>query len=203
MESIDKKTDVKAHTVKEQYRHRLTKGYEYYRVRLHSERKLPTSTNVDAVFNIAQVFPNHRADLLNGEWEVFLESFTADFVNVDKPSLTVQMPDLITSPNDYVVGANGCQRSNILAVVPSNWVAYHDATANADEYKLLPFTYTQMIERDSVGVKVDPTVLFQQAQLRVVLTDHQFGAIAIGAGAGQIAGAEHWQASVLFVHRSS
>ena len=31
MESIDKKTDVKAHTVKEQYRHRLTKGYEYYR----------------------------------------------------------------------------------------------------------------------------------------------------------------------------
>ena len=97
MESIDKKTDVKAHTVKEQYRHRLTKGYEYYRVRLHSERKLPTSTNVDAVFNIAQVFPNHRADLLNGEWEVFLESFTADFVNVDKPSLTVQMPDLITS----------------------------------------------------------------------------------------------------------
>ena len=201
MESIDKKTDVKAHTVKEQYRHRLTKGYEYYRVRLHSARKLATSTNVDAVFNIAQVFPNHRADLLNGEWEVFLESFTADFVNVDKPSLTVQMPDLISSPNDYVVGANGCQRSNILAVVPSNWGVFDRAAA--DTYKMLPFSYTQVIGRDSVGVKVDPTVLFQQAQLRVVLTDHQFGAIAIGAAAGEIAGAEHWQASVLFVHRSS
>jgi hypothetical protein len=204
MESIDKKTDVKAHTVKEQYRHRLTKGYEYYRVRLHSARKLATSTNVDAVFNIAQVFPNHRADLLNGEWEVFLESFTADFINVDKPSLTVQMPDLITSPNDYVVGANGCQRSNILAVVPSTWAVYETVAAgNATTYKMLPYSYTSLVDRDSVGVKVDPTVLFQQGQLRVVLTDHQFGAIAIGAGAGQVAGAEHWQASVLFVHRSS
>ena len=201
MESIDKKTDVKAHTFKEQYRHRLTKGYEYYRVRLHSTRKLATSTNVDAVFNIAQVFPNHRADLLNGEWEVFLESFTADFVNVAKPSLTVQMPDLITSPNDYVVGANGCQRSNILAVVPANWSAYHDATANVDEYKILPFSYTQVIGRDSVGVKVDPTVLFQLGQLRVVITDEEFISIAIGNAAGEIGAGEHWQATVLFVHR--
>ena len=68
---------------------------------------------------------------------------------------------------------------------------------------MLPFSYTQVIGRDSVGVKVDPTVLFQQAQLRVVLTDHQFGAIAIGGGVGQIAAGEYWQASVLFVHRSS
>ena len=68
---------------------------------------------------------------------------------------------------------------------------------------MLPYAYTSVVERDSVGVKVDPTVLFQQSQLRVVLTDHQFGAIAIGAGAGEITGNEHWQASVLFVHRSS
>ncbi len=201
MESIDKKTNVKEHSVKQQYRHSLTTGYEYYRVRLHSGRKQANSTNVDAIFDIGRVFPNHRADLLNGEWEVFLERFTADFADVDKASLTVQLPDLISSPNDFVVGANGCQRSNILAVVPANWSAYHDATANVDEYKILPFSYTQVIGRESVGVKVDPTVLFQLGQLRVVITDEEFVSIAIGQGAGEIGAAEYWQATVLFVHR--
>ena len=201
MESIDKKTNVKEHSVKQQYRHSLTTGYEYYRVRLHSVRKQANSTNVDAIFDIGRVFPNHRADLLNGEWEVFLESFTADFADVDKASLTVQLPDLISSPNDFVVGANGCQRSNILAVVPANWSAYHDATANVDEYKILPFSYTQVVGRDSVGVKVDPTVLFQLGQLRVVITDEEFISIAIGQAAGEIGAAEYWQATVLFVHR--
>ena len=118
--------------------------------------------------------------------------------------ITVQMPDLITSPNDYVVGANGCQRSNILAVVPTIYTAYETVAAgNATTYTMLPYSYTSLVDRDSVGVKVDPTVLFQQGQLRVVLTDHQFSAIAIGGAAGQIADGEHWQASVLFVHRSS
>ena len=89
-------------------------------------------------------------------------------------------------------------------MVPTIYTAYETVAAgNAVTYTMLPYAYTSLVERDSVGVKVDPTVLFQQGQLRVVLTDDQFGAIAIGDGVGEIAGGEHWQASVLFVHRSS
>lgn len=99
-------------------------------MRLHSERKDAGTTNVDATFDIQQVFPNHRADLLNGEWEVFLETFSADFGDVDKPSLTMQLPDLISSPNDFVVGANGCQRSSILAMIPTTWQAMFDPDAD-------------------------------------------------------------------------
>ena len=205
MLTIGKAMDVREHSDKEQYRHKLTRGYEYYRVRLHSERKEAPSTNVDATFDIQQVFPNHRADLLNGEWEVFLETFSANFSNVDKPSLTVRMPDLISSPNDFVIGANGCQRSSVLAVVPMNWNAMINDFADpiVFHYKILPTNFTQVIARDSVGVKIDPTMLFQQGKLRVVLTDHSFGAIEIGNGANTIAGGEIWQATILFVHRKN
>ena len=201
MLTIGKKMEVREHSDKQQYRHSLTQGYEYYRVRLHSERKDAGTTNVDATFDIHQVFPNHRADLLNGEWEVFLETFSADFGDVDKPSLTMQLPGLISSPNDFVVGANGCQRSSIVAMIPAMWNAYHDGVANIDEFKILPFSFSQVIARDSVGVKIDPTTLFQQGKLRVVLTDHRFATIPIGNGVVQIRVGEHYQATILFVHR--
>lgn len=205
MLTIGKAMDVREHSDKEQYRHKLTRGYEYYRVRLHSERKEAPSTNVDATFDIQQVFPNHRADLLNGEWEVFLETFSADFSDVDYPSITLQLPDLISSPNDFVIGANGCQRSSVLAVVPMNWNAMINDFADpiVFHYKILPTNFTQVIARDSVGVKIDPTMLFQQGKLRVVLTDHSFGAIPIGNAQGEIAGGEIWQATILFVHRKN
>jgi hypothetical protein len=205
MLTIGKAMDVREHSDKEQYRHKLTRGYEYYRVRLHSERK-EAGTNVDATFDIQQVFPNHRADLLNGEWEVFLETFSADFSDVDMPSLTLQLPDLISSPNDFVIGANGCQRSSVLAVIPMNWEAMIIDNVNQAptfHYKILPTNFTQVIARDSVGVKIDPTMLFQQGKLRVSLVDHSFGTIPIGNGQGQIAGGEIWQATILFVHRKN
>lgn len=203
MLTIGKAMDVREHSDKEQYRHKLTRGYEYYRVRLHSERKEAPSTNVDATFDIQQVFPNHRADLLNGEWEVFLETFSANFSNVDKPSLTVRMPDLISSPNDFVIGANGCQRSSVLAVVPMNWQGLLVNATPTFAYKILPTNFTQVIARDSVGVKIDPTMLFQQGKLRVSLVDHSFGTIPIGSAQGEIAGGEIWQATILFVHRKN
>ena len=203
MLTIGKAMDVREHSDKEQYRHKLTRGYEYYRVRLHSERKEAPSTNVDATFDIQQVFPNHRADLLNGEWEVFLETFSANFSNVDKPSLTVRMPDLISSPNDFVIGANGCQRSSVLAVVPMNWQGLLVNATPTFVYKILPTNFTQVIARDSVGVKIDPTMLFQQGKLRVSLVDHSFGTIPIGNAQGEIAGGEVWQATILFVHRKN
>jgi hypothetical protein len=203
MLTIGKAMDVREHSDKEQYRHKLTRGYEYYRVRLHSERKEAPSTNVDATFDIQQVFPNHRADLLNGEWEVFLETFSADFSDVDMPSLTLQLPDLISSPNDFVIGANGCQRSSVLAVVPMNWQGLLVNATPTFVYKILPTNFTQVIARDSVGVKIDPTMLFQQGKLRVVLTDHSFGAIEIGNGQNTIAAGEIWQATILFVHRKN
>ena len=203
MLTIGKAMDVREHSDKEQYRHKLTRGYEYYRVRLHSERKEAPSTNVDATFDIQQVFPNHRADLLNGEWEVFLETFSADFSDVDYPSITLQLPDLISSPNDFVIGANGCQRSSVLAVVPINWQGLLVNATPTFVYKILPTNFTQVIARDSVGVKIDPTMLFQQGKLRVVLTDHSFGAIEIGNGANTIAAGEIWQATILFVHRKN
>ena len=203
MLTIGKAMDVREHSDKEQYRHKLTRGYEYYRVRLHSERKEASSTNVDATFDIQQVFPNHRADLLNGEWEVFLETFSADFSDVDYPSITLQLPDLISSPNDFVIGANGCQRSSVLAVVPINWQGLLVNANPTFVYKILPTNFTQVIARDSVGVKIDPTMLFQQGKLRVVLTDHSFGAIEIGNGQNTIAAGEIWQATILFVHRKN
>lgn len=203
MLTIGKAMDVREHSDKEQYRHKLTRGYEYYRVRLHSERKEAPSTNVDATFDIQQVFPNHRADLLNGEWEVFLETFSADFSDVDYPSITLQLPDLISSPNDFVIGANGCQRSSVLAVVPINWQGLLVNATPTFVYKILPTNFTQVIARDSVGVKIDPTMLFQQGKLRVVLTDHSFGAIEIGNGQNTIAAGEIWQATILFVHRKN
>ena len=203
MLTIGKAMDVREHSDKEQYRHKLTRGYEYYRVRLHSERKEALSTNVDATFDIQQVFPNHRADLLNGEWEVFLETFSADFSDVDYPSITLQLPDLISSPNDFVIGANGCQRSSVLAVVPINWQGLLVNATPTFVYKILPTNFTQVIARDSVGVKIDPTMLFQQGKLRVVLTDHSFGAIEIGNGQNTIAAGEIWQATILFVHRKN
>ena len=205
MLTIGKAMDVREHSDNEQYRHKLTRGYEYYRVRLHSERKEAPSTNVDATFDIQQVFPNHRADLLNGEWEVFLETFSANFGKVNMPSLTLRMPDLISSPNDFVIGANGCQRSSVLAVVPMNWNAMINDFADpiVFHYKILPTNFTQVIARDSVGVKIDPTMLFQQGKLRVSLVDHSFGTIPIGNGQGQIAGGEVWQATILFVHRKN
>ena len=70
-------------------------------------------------------------------------------------------------------------------------------------YKILPTNFTQVIARDSVGVKIDPTMLFQQGKLRVVLTDHSFGAIEIGNGQNTIAAGEIWQATILFVHRKN
>ena len=202
MLTIGKAMDVREHSDNEQYRHKLTRGYEYYRVRLHSERK-EAGTNVDATFDIQQVFPNHRADLLNGEWEVFLETFSANFGKVNMPSLTLRMPDLISSPNDFVIGANGCQRSSVLAVVPMNWQGLLVNATPTFVYKILPTNFTQVIARDSVGVKIDPTMLFQQGKLRVVLTDHSFGAIPIGNGQNTIAGGEIWQATILFVHRKN
>ena len=36
-----------------------------------------SSTVADAVFNVKQMFPNQRADLLQCEWHAFLESFEA------------------------------------------------------------------------------------------------------------------------------
>ena len=65
MEAI--KSSIRPYKVNEHYKQSLTKGYEYYRVRLHSLYKEAGTTNVDATFDVKRVFPNHRADLLNGE----------------------------------------------------------------------------------------------------------------------------------------
>ena len=191
------KSSYRNFNVKHQHKQSLTKGYEYYRVRLHSLYKEAGTTNVDATFDVKRVFPNHRADLLNGEWEVFLETFVGDFVDVDKASLTMHLPDLITSPNDFAVGANGCQLSDIVAVVPTIWERLSEIANDGPN----AFSVSNVINRDSVGVKIDPALLFQQGQLRVVLTDENLAAIAIGNGAGEIKAAESWQSTLLFVHR--
>ena len=52
----------------------LSGDCDYYRVRLNSRFK-SSGNNVEAVYNINQLFPNNRANLMDGEWYAYLEEF--------------------------------------------------------------------------------------------------------------------------------
>ena len=127
-------TNVKArpYRVEDHYKNNLTDGPSYYRVRLDSDwRQVPNGSIADAYFDVSQVFPNHRKDLLKGNWEVHLESFHGYFQNLildaatltqiergDTQSIFVALPDMIQSSNDWVVTETGCRQAHVLCQIP-------------------------------------------------------------------------------------
>eukprot|EP01046_Picozoa_sp_COSAG06_P036755 COSAG06_NODE_4083_length_4593_cov_1.575211_2_plen_237_part_00 len=127
-------TNVKArpYRVEEHYRNNLTDGPSYYRVRLDSDwRQVPNGSITDAYFDVTQIFPNHRKDLLKGDWEVHLESFHGYFQNLildaatltkiergDTQSIFVALPDMIQSSNDWIVTETGCRQAHVLCQIP-------------------------------------------------------------------------------------
>ena len=104
---------------------------DYYRVRLNSAFK-SSGNNVEAVYNINQLFPNNRANLMDGEWYAYLEQFClrgfSQWGRVGKPSrgdktshgLRVCLPDLVKPSKDFVMTAAGMHPDDTLALVPKS-----------------------------------------------------------------------------------
>ena len=111
----------------------LTDGDEYYRIRVNSLYK-SSGSDTDAVYDIRRLFPNSRADLLDGEWHAYLEEFILkgfsqwghprwqNSVLGDKDKtengIRVCLPDLVKPSKDFIMTENGIQPDHTLARVP-------------------------------------------------------------------------------------
>ena len=118
MEEI--KSKIRPFKMNDHYKQSLKGPPLYYRVSLNSGFKRAGTTVVDATFDVQHVFPNQRADLMNGEWHVFLESFEALMASqLERTNIKVCLPDLIKSSQDYVMTAAGvCQINDAVEHVP-------------------------------------------------------------------------------------
>ena len=118
MEEI--KSTIRPFKASDHYKQSLKGPPLYYRVSLNSGFKRAGTTVVDATFDVQHVFPNQRADLMNGEWHVFLESFEALMASqLERTNIKVCLPDLIKSSQDYVMTAAGvCQINDAVEHVP-------------------------------------------------------------------------------------
>ena len=182
----------------------------YYRVSLNSGFKRAGTTVVDATFDVQHVFPNQRADLMNGEWHVFLESFEALMASqLERTNIKVCLPDLIKSSQDYVMTDVGvCQINDAVEHVPiaQEFRAPGHADGDEDLLTFKPIAVSNVIGADDIGVKVDPVALFS-GQMRVLLRDEHHAPIGVVVGAAgappQMAddGTEGWRATFLFVHK--
>ena len=109
----------------------LSGDCDYYRVRLNSAHK-SHGNNVEAIYNINQLFPNSRANLMDGEWYAYLEEFVLrGFSQWGRPGLPtgedktsnglrVCLPDLLKPSKDFVVTPNGLHPDHTLAFVPKS-----------------------------------------------------------------------------------
>ena len=107
----------------------LSGDCDYYRVRLNSRFK-SSGNNVEAVYNINQLFPNNRANLMDGEWYAYLEEFVlrgySQWGRINIPTggdttshgIRVCLPDLVKPSKDFVVTATGMHPDDTLALVP-------------------------------------------------------------------------------------
>ena len=146
----------------------LSGDCDYYRVRLNSQYK-SSGTDAEAVYNIQQLFPNHRANLMDGEWYAYLEEFDLQGfsqwgrVGAITPDTTsygirVCLPDLIKPSKDFVItAANTIKPDDTLALVPktveiatqSNFSFAAQVTTGAGGVATVTFTNTD-IEWDMV-----------------------------------------------------
>ena len=202
------KSSVRDYDVNFQYTQNLKGPPHYYRISVNSQ--MTTSPITDAVFDVKQVFPNQRADMLKGEWHAFLESFEGIMPSqIAKTNIKVCLPDLVRSSQDFVMTAAGkCQTNDAVGHVPiaqEYRATQHAAAADpvpAGELAAKPITLHQAVHADSIGVKIDPVPLFS-GQLRVLLRDEAHVPLVAGNQAGQLnAALEGWRATILFVHKA-
>ena len=208
MEEI--KSSIRSYKANEHYKQSLKGPPLYYRVSLNDTKKRAGTTIVDAEFDIRHVFPNQRADLMNGEWHVFLESFEAKLdTQLLKTNIKVCLPDLIKSSNDYVMTDIGvCQINDAVGHVPITQeyrATQHAAAADpipAGALAAKPIAISKVISADSIGVKIDPVALFS-GQIRVMLRDESHTALVAGVNVGEVNDAvDGWRATLLFVHKA-
>ena len=203
MEEI--KSKIRPFRVNQHYKQSLKGPPLYYRISLNDTMKRAGTTIVDAHFDIKHVFPNQRAELMNGEWHVFLESFEAKLdTQLAKTNIKVCLPDLIKSSQDYVMTDVGvCQINDAVGHVPiaQEYRAPGHGDDDVDGLAAKPITVSNVIGADDIGVKVDPVALFS-GQIRVLLRDEHHDPLVAGANAGQVNEAtDGWRATFLFVHK--
>ena len=227
MEDVSVK--VRPYRVEDHHKSKLTNGPTYYRIRLDSQRKRAGSSNTDAYFDVSQVFPNHRHDLLNGNWEVHLESFHAYFENLfivaddlvqgETQSIAIALPDMIKSSNDWVVTPTGCRQSHVLAEVAGPFASTRSINqpANVNDAAFgpinqpltiatndialaaLPIAYNATIDANSVGCKVDLNSF--DGTIHIQLQELLGDVIVVGNAAAEISPLERWTASLVFVKK--
>ena len=192
------KSAIRPFKVSGHYKQSLKDGTEYYRVTLQSEFKSAGSTNTDAVFNIGSVFPNLRADLMNGRWYAFLENFHGLSLEtqIAKGHIKVCLPGIIQNSHDFVMTARDvCQVNDTLGHVPVPFESDPDDAVN--QY---PINVSEHITESSVGKQIDPATLFT-GELRVVMRNADHTPIATANdGAPAWHANEKWTATILFVH---
>ena len=206
MEEI--KSSIRSYKANEHYKQSLKGPPLYYRVSLNDTMKRAGTTIVDAEFDVKHVFPNQRADLMNGEWHVFIESFEALMASqIAKTNIKVCLPDLVKSSQDYVMtGVGVCQINDAVGHVPitQEYRAPGHADGAAvpvDALASKPITISNVISADSVGVKIDPVALFS-GQIRVLLRDEHHDPLVAGNQANEVNDAtDGWRATLLFVHK--
>ena len=207
MEEI--KSSVRPYDANFQYKQNLKGPPMYYRISVNSQMRT-ASTITDAVFDVKQVFPNLRADMMNGEWHAFLESFEGKLDSqIAKTNIKICLPDLVRSSYDYVMTAAGvCQTNDAIGHVPISQEyrpTQHVASADpipAGELAAKPIALHKAVQADSIGVKIDPVALLS-GQMRVLLRDESHTPLVAGTGAGEVnAATDGWRATILFVHKA-
>lgn len=120
------KSSVRPFSNQQQHRQKLG-NTKHYRLNLMSTNRRRTVAGPalgqdvsDAYFDISAMFPSPQTDLLNGEWEIFLESFSGHFAQFTNLGFKVCLPDLIKSSHSYV----GIERNNVSLAVMDDSVAY-------------------------------------------------------------------------------
>ena len=203
------KSRVKPYGVSDHYRQSLKGTPLYYRVGLNSGFRRADTTSMDAVFDVAQMFPNQRAELLNGDWQVFLESFEGKLDSqIAKTNIKFCLPDLVRSSEDYVMTEVAvCRSSDAVGHIPikqeyrrpDDQADTTTGDGSFDELGPRPIAVTNVIGADSIGVKIDPVTLFS-GQVRVLLRDEHHNRLDKADGT-PLVDTDGWRATLLFVHR--
>ena len=209
------KSSVRPYDLQFQSKQNGTGKPEHYRINLFSDHKT-SGTLSDATYHIHNnLFPNNRTDLMNGEWEVFLETFTGNFQTRVDPydvGLKICLPDLCHSSQNYMATRTANFRSVFqvddsvaFIPIPFQYATPVDAfdVVETTTLQTLPIRYNRSVNVNEIGVKVDMRALMTGV-LRVVIKDGD-GNPALRNPLEEDVGAagvrEMWYATLLFVHK--
>eukprot|EP01048_Picozoa_sp_COSAG05_P015361 COSAG05_NODE_1844_length_3977_cov_2.730015_7_plen_244_part_00 len=139
---MDLKHSTRSYDQKHQVKQSLSGMPHYYRVSLYSADLISGNKN-ECVFNTERLLPNHREELMNGEWEVFVESFAQNSLQgygfgVDSQrynhfGVRVCLPDVCSSQNYHTelrdnAGTKTMQRDDGVGFIPRKWTIAVDRT---------------------------------------------------------------------------